>query len=284
MPNKEFREYLAKIRDGDEITELPENGSNEIHNIMESCWKIDHKIRPTFKELVPQIEALLTDNHKKYYALLTKNFQDQFTEMNKTFRRDPNLQRDSTKISQQPQSPTMITNQPSVSVSTMPSYIKTPLPLNTNNNSDARYLQPQNTAVKINQPAQPGYLEPTNKPIIKNIPQIGQSGYLEPVNPIVEDSYGGNNYIANASLKQDTYINEDFISDLKNRKSPQFAEEEDDRVGDSYLIPRIGSNASKASSTAPLLGKNKSGKSSFAPSPPLPGGKLSRFKSSETDV
>jgi hypothetical protein len=30
VPNKEFRDYLAKIKNGDESTELPENGSNEM--------------------------------------------------------------------------------------------------------------------------------------------------------------------------------------------------------------------------------------------------------------
>ena len=40
---------------------------------MNSCWKFDTKIRPTFKELVPKIESLLTDNHKKVCFIVLKN-------------------------------------------------------------------------------------------------------------------------------------------------------------------------------------------------------------------
>ncbi len=41
---------------------------------MNSCWKFDTKIRPTFKELVPKIESLLTDNHKKVCFNVLKKY------------------------------------------------------------------------------------------------------------------------------------------------------------------------------------------------------------------
>lgn len=80
---------MARLRDGTEETELPENGSNEIHAIIQNCWEMDHKTRPSFQHLVPQLEALLDDEHKKYYHLLADRFKSQFIESNRIFRRDP---------------------------------------------------------------------------------------------------------------------------------------------------------------------------------------------------
>lgn len=207
-------------------------------------------------------------------------------ETNKIFRRDLN-QRDSkpnTVQSQQPTSPAQLkppttTNNNNIN---MPEYIKIPININ-QNPSNTGYLQPQpaasNPINSYNQSIQSGYLEPSNKPVTKvTAPTPNDPGYLEPANKRVEDSYGGesnvssNGYLPptnnNANNKQDTYMNEDFINELRNKKSPKIAEQEDDRIGDSYLIPRIGSNTSRASSTAPLL--PRSGKNVYAPSPPLP--------------
>jgi len=39
------------------------------HDIMNLCWKIDSKQRPSFKEVVPKFEALLTDSHSKVKTL-----------------------------------------------------------------------------------------------------------------------------------------------------------------------------------------------------------------------
>lgn len=80
---------MARLRDGTEETELPENGSDEIHAIIQNCWVMDHKTRPSFQHLVPQLEALLDDEHKKYYLLLADRFKSQFIESNRIFRRDP---------------------------------------------------------------------------------------------------------------------------------------------------------------------------------------------------
>ena len=37
---------------------------------MENCWEIDHKIRPSFQELVPEIQKLLKD--KSYLKSVLK--------------------------------------------------------------------------------------------------------------------------------------------------------------------------------------------------------------------
>ena len=235
---------------------------------------------------------------------MNKNFEDQFTETSAIIRHDQT--RDSKSKSTQPtvvsqqQTPQPSIQKPQPGADNLkPSYIKVPLPLNTNNNSDNRYLEPiaqkqvvnkTNDSNTYNQST--SYLQPTNKPLINtnNKPTSNQSGYLEPTQQSrVDDTYGGaegTQYYMNESIKQDTYINEDFINDLKNTpRRPLIAEEEDDRIGDSYLIPRIGSNISKASSTAPLIGKtSRSSKNTYAPSPPLPEGKFSTFRSNETDV
>ncbi len=214
--------------------------------------------------------------------MLSKLFQEQFVETNKIFRRDLN-QRDSKPNvqSQQPPVPTSPTHlQSSTPAKNTPEYFKIPIQINPNSTG---YLQPQlpsNSSNNYNQSIQSSYLEPSNKPFqknepTKNIPINNGSGYLQPAsnnsqNENLEDSYGGSNkesgYVS-AQNKQDTYMNEDFINELKKRP-PQFAEQEDDRISDSYLIPRIGSNTSRASSTAPLM--PRSGKSVYAPSPPLP--------------
>ena len=208
-----------------------------------------------------------------------------------------------TKQTPTPEVTTNIISKPTV---TAPTYIKTPLILNTNNNSDTRYLQPQLTPPKTTTTTtttpQTSYLEPTNKPVVKIIPPSLNTGYLQPTlnKTKIDDSYGGDDdYLPNnSSIKQDTYINEDYINELKtkatkatttniNNRIAQIAEEEDDRIGESYLIPRIGSNTSRASSTAPLITKQRSGKNTYAPSPPLPNTKLSHFKSNnnnETNV
>ena len=187
-----------------------------------------------------------------------------------------------------PSSPTQLQPPPPTTTNTTPptinkpDYIKIPIQINQNNNTG--YLQPQvpsNSSSNYNQSIQSSYLEPTNKPFsknetTKNIPIVNSSGYLQPTGSQFQssnlaDSYGGSSkessgYLS-ANNKQDTYMNEDFIDELKKRP-PQFAEQEDDRISDSYLLPRIGSNTSRASSTAPLLAK--SGKNVYAPSPPLP--------------
>lgn len=232
--------------------------------------------------------------------MLTKNFQDQFTQTNAIFRRDQSRDSQNKPLTNSQMPPTSpIKKEPpefGLIDNTMPSYVKVPLNLNTNNNSDNRYLQPigqlkpavNNNKDTYNQ-SQFGYLLPTNKPFVNNNykpASLNQSGYLQPEHPPTDDTYGGN--YMNASIKQDTYMNEDFISELKNTRRPLIAEQEDDRVGDSYLIPRIGSNASKASSTVPLINNidtkpARSSKNSYAPSPPPPT-KLSTFRSNETDV
>lgn len=79
---------MARLRDGTEEIELPENGSDEIHAIIKNCWEIDHKTRPSFQQLAPQLEALLDDEHKKYYHLIANKF-GQLIESNRIFRRDP---------------------------------------------------------------------------------------------------------------------------------------------------------------------------------------------------
>ena len=43
---------------------------------MNSCWIVDHKVRPTFEKLTPKFKDLLQDSHKqviKYLLLEAKN-------------------------------------------------------------------------------------------------------------------------------------------------------------------------------------------------------------------
>ena len=43
---------------------------------MQSCLEVDHKTRPTFHQLVPELEALLNDGHKKYYDSINEMFKN----------------------------------------------------------------------------------------------------------------------------------------------------------------------------------------------------------------
>ena len=74
IQNKDFRHHMEKLRDGTEQTELPVNGSDKIQAIMKACWTIDHKFRPTFQQLAPQLENLLDDDHKKVFKINTRSF------------------------------------------------------------------------------------------------------------------------------------------------------------------------------------------------------------------
>ena len=34
---------------------------------MQACWRVDHNDRPTFGQLVPELQSLLNDSHKQVH-------------------------------------------------------------------------------------------------------------------------------------------------------------------------------------------------------------------------
>jgi hypothetical protein len=63
--NKDFRDHMVRIKNGEEIPPLPDNGSDQIHELMKDCWQVDPQTRPTFQEIVPKIHALLPESYKQ---------------------------------------------------------------------------------------------------------------------------------------------------------------------------------------------------------------------------
>ena len=70
IPNKEFIGHIQKIKNRKIEPPLPSYGSKRIHEIIKSCWEVDFKRRPTFKDLVPKFEELLSENQR-----IVKEFQ-----------------------------------------------------------------------------------------------------------------------------------------------------------------------------------------------------------------
>ncbi|RNA11281.1 hypothetical protein BpHYR1_016626, partial [Brachionus plicatilis] len=66
---------MDRIKRGEVSPDLPENGSNELHQVISKCWTVDFNERPTFNLIVPQIEQLLTTFHRNRYDTLNDNFR-----------------------------------------------------------------------------------------------------------------------------------------------------------------------------------------------------------------
>ncbi len=56
---------MVRIKNGEDSPPLPDNGSDQIHDLMKDCWQVDTQNRPTFQEIVPKIHALLPKSHKQ---------------------------------------------------------------------------------------------------------------------------------------------------------------------------------------------------------------------------
>ena len=280
---------------------------------MEECWTIDHKSRPTFAQLTPQIQELLNDSHKQIYDVLNERFMKQCNDLKKE-----RIQRKEIS-SQAPRESTQA-----------PPYILPSKPVNPNqpqtssNDQPAAtdgYLQPVNNNSPINnssntnknkkQPQQSGYLEPEN-PFRKPQSSSNQPSYLEPVNnrKYLPDTYGGARDSSKNQSIQDTYLNSDNIDDgyMNDGNAQRDAYVNDDFVNEldsnrfrssNDYFKRVGSNTSTstvnstASSTAPLkmlkspasLAAQQRNRLMYAPPPAQNPVKLSTFKpSNETDV
>jgi len=188
---------------------------------------------------------------------------------------------------------------------------KNQAPIAPQNQTDG-YLQPID---HTSSPNQGGYLEPLNKPVIKNNTNNQASDYLQPNQE--KDTYiGSNNTSNNREIKDSyidssrykpkyvnsyqehgkpAYINDDVVNELnqrfsRNQQTTQFVDDYDDKESDSgYLAPRQSTNMSSTSSTAPLIKNNRlnGAKTKYAPPPPVQtiNNKFSLTRpSNETDV
>ena len=187
--------------------------------------------------------------------------------------------------------------------------------INNNQNQTGGYLQPIDHTASLNQG---GYLEPLNKPVIKNDTNNQTSDYLQPnqENDTYIASNNTNNTSNNREIKDSyidssrykpkyvnsyqepgkpAYINDDVVNELnqrfsRNQQTTQFVDDYDDKESSSgYLAPRQSTNMSSTSSTAPLIKNNRlnGAKTKYAPPPPVQttNNKFSLTRpSNETDV
>ena len=145
---------------------------------MQSCLEVDHKTRPTFHQLVPELEALLNDGHKKYYDSINEMFKNKSIDENIILRREP-VQKDlKPKSGVQPSTQSTPPVVPKTSDNT--GYLQPVLNNNNNNFKPAQtgYLMPQLTAP--NNLNQTGYLQPVMNQLPPAKPLINSDGYLLP--------------------------------------------------------------------------------------------------------
>jgi hypothetical protein len=55
---------------------------------MSDCWEVDTKVRPTFQEVVPRLEKLLSNQHKQ--VILDLDFNKLFVKKIHNFFQNPN--------------------------------------------------------------------------------------------------------------------------------------------------------------------------------------------------
>ncbi|KAL3880215.1 hypothetical protein ACJMK2_032471 [Sinanodonta woodiana] len=73
-PGVELNEkFISLLRDGYRM-EKPEAASDEIYEVMKSCWAENPDDRPTFSQLVNKMGDFLEDNVKQYYLDLGKSY------------------------------------------------------------------------------------------------------------------------------------------------------------------------------------------------------------------
>ena len=146
--------------------------------------EVDHKTRPTFHQLVPELEALLNDGHKKYYDSMNEMFKNKSIDENIILRREP-FQKDlKPKSGVQPSTlstPPVVPN----NTDSNTGYLQPVLNNNYNNNNNNNvkpvqtgYLMPQLTAP--NNLNQTGYLQPVMNQLPPAKPLINTDGYLLP--------------------------------------------------------------------------------------------------------
>lgn len=298
---------------------------------MEDCFTVDHQERPTFEEVVPRVEKLLSDVHKQYYDMVNERFKKECQEVHRG--------RVAAKIlehqqQQQQQRESNNTNNPlyTKQTSLQPAAVATPAV-----KPSAQYLEPiQSRPNKPQAPLAPtsndGYVEPLKK----NVPIANKGGYLQPSSRAVPDTYGGDSggvslvsykplsegdtysNVRDSSSNRNTnqgmylnegrYMNEGDPSDDQQAYAGRLSSKIDfidtDETGPSsptspgYLMPRLGSGFSTASSTAPLIRNSKppaklvtsppdNSKASYIPPPAnlLPSNELSLLKPpEETEV
>ncbi|CAF0928759.1 unnamed protein product [Brachionus calyciflorus] len=261
IPIREFMAYMDRIKSGEVEPDLPENGSNELHQIIRSCWTVDSNERPNFDVIVPRLERLLTDFHRQRYLSLSENFRNALS----TLMEDRILKQDNRESKPGGNVRETIQKKPSLPPITPTNnnsgYLQ-PNVNNNNNNLNDGYLQPG--LVNNIKPPTGGYLLPT---LNKNNQDLN-SGYLQPDKKPVQDTYTGStknyapkhypdtyigptpqpSYINSQQSNVPRYLNEDVINEMKTTKNFVHS---DDFEDDSYVMPRHASNMSQ-SSTAPL--------------------------------